>query len=853
MPQPDPPAELYARLSGTPAPADLSDLLTKVGDLHRERGELDAAAAAYQAALVHGPSGPASLGLGILAMIRGEPGAEAHFEAALEALRASGDWQGAATAQGNLAAAALAAGRVEAARAQAVAALDGLAVHSLPPDPIILINLARAHSLSGDPEAAAEALAEARRSAGAQGRPHQQGLACLVEGELARDAGDLEEAVGAFQAASELLAQPGDRVRALLALAEAARRLGDRAAAISALEALIPLQRRGPVEPLIASLVALGGLCYDEADVARALVLLDEAHARLPEDQGGSATERRLRRNRGLALVAAGRLDEAEADLARAEALVGDSGDPQDLVTVLAVRCDLLRYRGRLAPAIELQARIAELCANHGVGVPSRGLVSAVEDRSLNLGVAGWRRGRAGRDGPVLMIAPAAHGATGPLFPRGAVSVASFLQHHGIPTAVLPLAWHAEPHLPPAEARRRARAALRDAVESLRPRAVGISVTFSYLYPEGQRIAEDVRALDPDLPILIGGPHVTYQDEACLRETPAIDVVVRGEGEWTALELIRALDAGADLSGVAGLTFRRPDGGIQRNDKRPLGSVLELPPEDFGLLPAGFCRIMDISALTSRGCAYRCRFCHEFRYWGGVVREHPVQRVIDEMARLSRYDNLLMGIDDSMLDMRTPYFHALVEALGRSEHVSPNFGLLTRLDTITPEGAAAMRRAGMRWVCVGVESGSPRVLQSMNKEITVEQIRAGLRLVREAGLSASGFLIIGHPGDSPEESVQSRGFVDDLFKDDLIDWLDLSTFSPYPGTPFFNTPERHGVEILTRDWSLWRRTNRPVAQLSGYSAEQIYLELLRMLALQDRYVSGRQAPPALGSGAGPSA
>lgn len=853
MPQPTPPAELYARLSGTPAPGDLGDLLAKVGDLHRERGELDAAAAAYAAALGHGPSGPASLGLGILAMIRGEPGAEAHFRAALEALEALGDDSGAATALGNLAAVALSAGRVAQARALAEQALARLTALELPPDPIVLINLARALAMSGEPEAAAEALAEARRAAGAQGRPHQQGIAALVEGELARDASNLDQAANAFRAASELLAFPGDRARALLLLAETTQRLGDREGAIAALEALIPLQRRGPLAPLIASLVALGGLCYDGADLGRALPLLDEAHARLTEEQRGSATERRLRRNRGLALVAAGRLDEAEADLARAERLAEDSGSPEDLVTVLAVRCDLLRYRGRLAAAIELQARIAELCAAHGVRVPSRGLVSAVEDRSLNLGVAALRRGRTSGDGPVLMIAPAAHGATGPLFPRGAVSVASFLQHHGIPAAVLPLAWHAEPHLPPAEARARARAALRDAMDSLRPRAVGVSVTFSYLYPEGQRVAEDVRALDPDVPILIGGPHVTYQDEAALRETPAIDVVVRGEGEWTALELIRALDAGSDLGGVSGITFRRPDGTIQRNDKRPLGSVLDLPPEDFTLLPAGFCRIMDISALTSRGCAYRCRFCHEFRYWGGVVREHPVARVTDEMERLARYDNVLLGIDDSMLDMRTPFFHELIAALGRSDHVSPNFGLLTRLDTITPEGASAMRRAGMRWVCVGVESGSPRVLQSMNKEITVEQIRAGLRLAQDAGLSASGFLIIGHPGDSPEESATSRAFVDDLFKDNLIDWLDLSTFSPYPGTPFFNSPERHGIEILTRDWSLWRRTNRPVAQLSGYNAEQIYLELLRMLALQDSHVRGRQAPPALGSGAGPSA
>ena len=80
----------------------------------------------------------------------------------------------------------------------------------------------------------------------------------------------------------------------------------------------------------------------------------------------------------------------------------------------------------------------------------------------------------------------------------------------------------------------------------------------------------------------------------------------------------------------------------------------------------------------------------------------------------------------------------------------------------------------------------------------------------------------------------TREFVDQLFVDDLINWLDLSTFSPYPGTPYYNTPERYGVEILVRDWNLWRRTNRPVAQLADYPAEQIYLNLLAMLQVQDR-------------------
>lgn len=846
------PTALYARLAQAATPGDLCLALCRLGDAHRERLELEAAAAAYEGALRLGPSAQASLGRGVVALIRGEPSVEAYFQAALTGFVEAGDAAGAATAEGNLGAVALGAGRVAEAEARQRAALSRLEEAGLPADPLILCNLGRALGAAGAEAEATDALERAADLAERLGRGAVAGMAWLSLGELHGGAGRPVEATGAFTSALGQLSHPSERARALLGLMAARHRLGDPGGAADALEAALPALRASiPVDALVAHLVNLGGLRYQAQDPAGAAAHLDEAAALLPPALAATTLARRLRHNRGLTLIATGRLAEARADLSEAARLARLDATPPDLARVLGALVDAARMSGDLDAALEAQAEIAALQQATGARVAEVGMVAAaVEDRSLNISTASLRRRPRDRSGPVLMLAPPAHGATGPLFPRGAVSVASFLQHHGVPAAVLPLAHVSEPHLPAAEAARRVQAALRDAMHSLRPRAVGISVTFSYLYPQGLALAEAIRALDAEVPILMGGPHVTYQDEECLRECAAIDVVVRGEGEWTALELVRALEAGRDLSEVQGVTWRAPDGSIRKNPKRPLGSVLELPPEDFGLLPASFCQIMDITALTSRGCAYRCRFCHEFRYWGGVVREHPVERVIAEMDRLARYGNTLQGIDDSMLDMRTPFFHALVDALGQSPHLSPNFGLLTRLDTITEEGAAAMRKAGMRWVCVGVESGSQKVLNTMNKEIRVEQIRDGLVLARRAGLSASGFLIIGHPGDNPEESAVTRGFVDQLFRDDLINWLDLSTFSPYPGTPYHSAPERHGVEILVRDWNLWRRTNRPVAQLTDYPAEQIYLNLLAMLRVQDQHVRGRPGPPALGSGSG---
>jgi radical SAM superfamily enzyme YgiQ (UPF0313 family) len=209
---------------------------------------------------------------------------------------------------------------------------------------------------------------------------------------------------------------------------------------------------------------------------------------------------------------------------------------------------------------------------------------------------------------------------------------------------------------------------------------------------------------------------------------------------------------------------------------------------------------------------------------------------VDELERLARHHgNAMSGIDDSMTSLADPSFRELCAALGRSRHLPAGFGLLTRVDTITPEGLAAMRAAGLARLSVGLESGSPRVLAAMRKGFTPAQARAGLALARAAGVRVSGFLIVGHPGDDPVETERTNAWVDGLFADEMVDSVDPALFTPYPGTPFFHHPERHGVRILTRDWGRWRRTDRPVAELTGYPADAIYLGFLRLLAVMARH------------------
>ncbi|MCC6625099.1 MAG: radical SAM protein [Deltaproteobacteria bacterium] len=639
---------------------------------------------------------------------------------------------------------------------------------------------------------------------------------------------------------------------------------GDHGAAIRAYRAALGvIDARAGALDRAGLRVNLGGVLVAGNEHLAAKATLDEALALLPEEARGTALEARLRHNRGLATLALGALDEALVELGAAAELSLALDDPEQAAHSLASRSNVHRYQGDLGRAIADHERVMALEEAHGFVVEEPGglLYAGIEDHALHLEVARAASAKTAAGGrqlpdadtatdaraplshraelarrPFVIFAPPIPGTWGPLFPRGATTVASYLNHHGVPAVVVPLSHYVDVYLGEEAARARTREVVHDAITSLGPRAIGITATFSYIYPKALEIAAFAReAAPPGTPIIIGGPHVTYQDEQCLAESPDIDVVVRGEGEWTALDLLRTLEAGGDLASVMGITWRAPDGRIVVNRLRPLGNVLELPEVDFGLLPRDFARRMEVSGMTSRGCSFRCRYCHEFRFWGGVVRQYPVARVVGEVERVARdCQNHMQGIDDSMLSMEDAYFVELCERLGRSPWFDPDrFGFLTRIDTVTAEGFEAMRKVGMRALSVGLESGSDAVLLAMNKGVTRERAYAGLELARAHGVAVSGFFIVGHPGDSPFESEVTQRWVEGVFEDELLGWMDAAMFTPYPGTPFFAHPDKYGVKILTRDWSRWRRTNRPVAELEGYPASAIYRSYLRLLQVLD--------------------
>jgi radical SAM superfamily enzyme YgiQ (UPF0313 family) len=418
-------------------------------------------------------------------------------------------------------------------------------------------------------------------------------------------------------------------------------------------------------------------------------------------------------------------------------------------------------------------------------------------------------------------------------FPRGIIEMAGFLEANGCPSAVLPLGFHLGRIDPCQEITAQQEALiediLRDTLRRTGASVVGISNSFTPDFPACVKILELCKRIDSRLVTVIGGPHVTFMDRESL-SSPFVDVVVRGEGEWSMLELLSVLKKGADIASVAGITFRR-DGRIVRNPDRALGDLNEIPPLNFDLLPSDLLRSAQIYGISTRGCAYRCRYCVESAFWR-KKRNYPVKRLVNEMEVLDkRFGNKVLGFFESMLDAdSTQLFHLCDEIVARGITLSEKFNFHVRPDSVTEERIAAVRRAGMNWASMGVESVSPRVLKMMNRtNLTRDRIIDACRILRAQGVHVHTYWIVGHPGDNPQESEESFTFLRYLIENELCQTAEAMIFQPYPGTCFYEDPQKYGLEILEPDWNRWRRFDRlPISQLSDFSAEDIHAAWRRM-------------------------
>ena len=366
-----------------------------------------------------------------------------------------------------------------------------------------------------------------------------------------------------------------------------------------------------------------------------------------------------------------------------------------------------------------------------------------------------------------------------PFPPLGIQYLVAYLRENGFPAVDW---WDATFHPGPA--------AFVPALWDHDPRVVGF-----YGHTVTRPIAKTMvaRCVEEDRRTIAGGPDPVQSLDAWF--DMGIEVVVIGEGEVTLLALMTHLQANhwrwddATLADIDGIAFRR-QGRVIRTRPRALLKrldVLPWPAREHRDLDAYFGAWRSrhgetaLSMTTSRGCPYHCTWCSK-QVYGDTFRRRDVDAVIDEILALrTRFAPDQVWFVDDMFTINKKWVHRFCDRMVERDAVIP-FYLIGRPETLDPELADALRRAGCYRVYMSAESGSQAVLDAMRKESTVEDIERGAAILRAAGIQLGVFVMLGYPGEMKADILRTRDMIRRIDPEVTL----LSLAHPMRGTAFFD-------------------------------------------------------------------
>ncbi|HLI64688.1 MAG TPA: radical SAM protein [Terriglobales bacterium] len=339
---------------------------------------------------------------------------------------------------------------------------------------------------------------------------------------------------------------------------------------------------------------------------------------------------------------------------------------------------------------------------------------------------------------------------------------------------------------------------VRETVERLvrehSPDVVGLSV-MTFQRKTAMRTIALVRSLRPSVRIVVGGYDPSLAPQSYMVEGSGVDYVVRGEGEITFRELLRALERGCGFEHILGLSYRAADG-WHENPARPVhsleGDEIRPPKRDARVL-TGYTllgRPVDVVE-TSRGCTFDCGFCSIIEMRGRNFHTYAFERVLADIRDARAHGARSIFLVDDNISLNIQRFAALCRAMIDAGLNDIDYTVQAMTSPIAMHGeslAPLMRRAGFRYVFLGIENILEDDLQFLKATAKNEFREAGRRTgnatlraiehLHRNKMYVVGGLIVGNPDDT-RESIQANL----EFARRYVDWPYIQHPTPYPGTP----------------------------------------------------------------------
>ncbi len=388
--------------------------------------------------------------------------------------------------------------------------------------------------------------------------------------------------------------------------------------------------------------------------------------------------------------------------------------------------------------------------------------------------------------------------------PLGILYISAVLEKNGIevkivPADILNLGWPA----------------IKQEVQSFEPDLIGVTSTTENRF-QSFRLIRYAKKVFPSALTMLGGPHASMAPEDCLAHIPDLDIVVKGEGEMTVLELCQALDKRKDLAAleeIKGIYFKLNGQIISTPPRPPMQDLDSLPFPAFHLIPfekynfrfevPGEGMLPAVNIMTSRGCPFNCNFCATPINWGRTVRMRSPQNVIEEIEFLIKtYGVRVIFFFDDTFNVSKKRVEEICDLI-LERRLDIFWKCDIRLDLIDKPLLRKMKEAGLFHLSFGLEAASERVRNEIvGKKINIDDFHHLVKWCNELDIIPNAFFIFSHPTETWEEAQETIKIIE-KYKDEIEG--SIAILHIYPGTPLEKTAKK--MNILPRGFS-WTKRHR---------------------------------------------
>jgi len=332
---------------------------------------------------------------------------------------------------------------------------------------------------------------------------------------------------------------------------------------------------------------------------------------------------------------------------------------------------------------------------------------------------------------------------------------------------------------------------------------LGISATIKQMQ-EAKKVASIVKSHNPEIVVVIGGAGPNSLPPEGVLRSRVIDIIVRGEAEETLPKLLETLRSHSSLERVPNIVYLE-NGVLVETKTAAFPTDLDkipFPARDIFPQAAYLARWVEntgmtsIAIMSSRGCPFACIFCDK-TISGRKVRVRSSENVVNEMQVLAEgywpLDDIFF-YDDLFVCDRKRVLAICDEILKRGLDLS--WSAQARVDGVDLDMLKQMKKAGCDELYFGVESGSNRILKSLRKGFTREQIIEAFRLCHQAGIKPGVYIIVGVPGETQEDIDATKSLIREI----RPYLLNFSYLTPFPNTPLY---EKTKDLLVTQNYTQW--------------------------------------------------